>query len=306
MKKHHLSYVEFYITNVCDLNCTDCNRFNNYAFKGHRFWDDVKEKYNNWSTMLSIGTIGIIGGEPLLNPDLFKWIDGIVKLWPESSIIIVTNGTRLNHTPNLYKEILKYKGKVKLEVSHHNSETWDNAFKNLELFLEKDAKKEVQHNKVWSECLTEEHTHDIYRYTDFNNIQARLIPSWHFKDSSLKYENFEFSLYESNPEEAFNNCIMQTCHHMMDGKLYKCAPIGVLPDFMEQYKVTLTENQKKIIESYAPAESDWSNEKLDVFMENLITKTHIPQCSLCSANPKQKIINSTNKKIKIYPINKQH
>jgi hypothetical protein len=304
--KYHLSYAEFYITHVCNLNCPDCNRFNNYAFKGHQRWDDVKEAYSNWSKILTIGTIGIIGGEPLLNPDLFKWIEGLKILWPKANILIVTNGTRLNYVPNLYQEILKYKGKVRLDVSHHNPDTWSDAFTTLESFLDKDVKKEIQINKVWNDCLTDDRSVKMFRYTDRNNIQSRLIPSWHFTDSSLKYENSEFSLHESDPEEAFKNCIMQDCHHMMDGKLYKCAPIGVIPKFMEQYHVTLTKNQKDLIDSYAPAEYNWSDEKLDKFMDNLISKTHIPQCALCSANPEPKLITADTKKPKIYPIKKQN
>ena len=306
--KYDLSYVEFYITHVCNLNCTDCNRFNNYAFKGHQRWDDVKEAYSNWSKILTIDTIGIIGGEPLLNPDLFKWIDGLKILWPNAHILIITNGTRLNYVPNLYQEILKYKGKVRLDVSHHDPSTWVDAFKNLELFLGNIIKKEIHTkiNKIWNNCLNEDHSVTMFRYTDSNNIQSRLIPSWHFKDSSLKYVNSEFSLHESDPKEAFKNCIMQGCQHMMDGKLYKCAPIGVIPKFMEQYHVTLTTNQKDLIDNYAPAEFNWSDEKLDKFMDNLISKTHIPQCALCSSNPEPKLITADTKKPKIYPIKKQN
>jgi organic radical activating enzyme len=299
--KYRLNYSEFYITNVCDLSCPDCNRFNNYAFKGHHYWDNNKEAYSNWSKIVDIGTIGIIGGEPLLNPDIFKWIDGLVNLWPKSKIIIVTNGTRLNQLSNLYDKLLKYKGKVTLEISHHNPSTWVDALKNLELFLEQDIKKEIKIDKAWNECLTEEYSVGDYRYTDCNNIQARMLPSWQFGDSSLKYQNSEFTLHESNPEEAFKICIMKNCHHFMDGKLYKCAPIAVIPKFMEQYQVTVTENQKDLIDTYAPAEYNWSFEKLDKFMDNLITKSHIPQCSLCSSNPKVKTITASTKKVKIYP-----
>ena len=40
---HRLNYAEFYITNVCNLNCTECNRFNNYHFSGHQRWDDYSD-----------------------------------------------------------------------------------------------------------------------------------------------------------------------------------------------------------------------------------------------------------------------
>jgi hypothetical protein len=55
--KYHLSYAEFYITHVCNLNCPDCNRFNNYAFKGHQRWDDVKKLTVSVSVLNTIGVI---------------------------------------------------------------------------------------------------------------------------------------------------------------------------------------------------------------------------------------------------------
>jgi hypothetical protein len=41
-------------------------------------------------------------------------------------------------------------------------------------------------------------------------------------------------------------------------------------------------------------------------MDNIISKTHIPQCSLCSANPEHNLITADTKKPKIYPIKKQN
>ena len=32
--------IEFYITNVCNIACPQCNRFNNWNFKGHQIWKD--------------------------------------------------------------------------------------------------------------------------------------------------------------------------------------------------------------------------------------------------------------------------
>lgn len=39
---NRLDYMEFYITNVCNLTCTGCNRFNNYKFKGFQRWTEDK------------------------------------------------------------------------------------------------------------------------------------------------------------------------------------------------------------------------------------------------------------------------
>lgn len=85
--------VEFYITNVCNLTCRGCNRFNNLNFKGHQYWDDHADAYEAWSKRLDIPRITIIGGEPTLNPDLEKWASNLRRLWPNAVIMIQTNGT---------------------------------------------------------------------------------------------------------------------------------------------------------------------------------------------------------------------
>lgn len=85
--------VEFYITNVCNLTCRGCNRFNNLNFKGHQYWADHADAYEAWSKRLDLPRITIIGGEPTLNPDLELWTMNLRRLWPDAVIMIQTNGT---------------------------------------------------------------------------------------------------------------------------------------------------------------------------------------------------------------------
>ena len=85
--------VEFYITNVCNLSCRGCNRFNDLNFKGHQRWTEHAEAYEAWSKRLDIPRITIIGGEPTLNPDLELWASNLRRLWPDAVIMIQTNGT---------------------------------------------------------------------------------------------------------------------------------------------------------------------------------------------------------------------
>jgi organic radical activating enzyme len=85
--------VEFYITNVCNLTCRGCNRFNDLNFKGHQRWADHAAAYEAWSHRLDLPQITIIGGEPTLNPDLELWVSNLRRLWPDSVIMVQTNGT---------------------------------------------------------------------------------------------------------------------------------------------------------------------------------------------------------------------
>ncbi len=54
-----------------------------------------------------------------------------------------------------------------------------------------------------------------------------------------------------------------------------------LPMFMEQYRVTLTEEQEELLNAYRPASPDWDEDRLDAFFQNLNGKKPIDQCALC-------------------------
>jgi len=111
--------VEFYITNVCNLECRGCNRFNDEKFKGHQLWDDYAEEIEHWAARLEIPRMTIIGGEPTLNPDLEKWAVNLRRLWPDSVIMIQTNGTY--QRPEYLKFWDKYR--VGFGLSLHDPET---------------------------------------------------------------------------------------------------------------------------------------------------------------------------------------
>jgi len=89
------SVIEFYITNQCNLACTNCNRFNDHDFRGHYYWEDSAESVEAWSQRINASMIVIIGGEPSLHPGLETWVVNLRRLWPETTIMIQSNGTDL-------------------------------------------------------------------------------------------------------------------------------------------------------------------------------------------------------------------
>jgi molybdenum cofactor biosynthesis enzyme MoaA len=135
-KKIQIPTVEFYITNVCNLTCQGCNRFNNYKFSGFQRWADYKEIYAQWATELSIGRIGILGGEPLLNPDIMQWLNGIRTFWPNSGLTITTNGYQLNKVKGLYEFILTHKNNTFLSIGIHNKIDKQRIINNVKNFLQ--------------------------------------------------------------------------------------------------------------------------------------------------------------------------
>ena len=87
------SVIEFYITNQCNLACTNCNRFNDHDFRGHYSWEDSADAVTAWSQRINAPLITIIGGEPSLHPGLETWVANLRRLWPSTDVMIQSNGT---------------------------------------------------------------------------------------------------------------------------------------------------------------------------------------------------------------------
>jgi organic radical activating enzyme len=140
--KNTVSQIDFHITNVCNFNCTDCSNFNDYYFSGQQKWEDHKDVYKKWGELVEINHISILGGEPLLNPTVLEWIDGIAEIWTKPDIVITTNGSRLNQVKDLYSTIVKYNGRVHIGIALHNIDRKDEVIADSKEFLQEIALEE--------------------------------------------------------------------------------------------------------------------------------------------------------------------
>ena len=97
LDKPFLPYLEFHVADQCNLNCRACEHYSGLV-KGEVFPDYKKfeadiQKLKEY--IADIGIIRILGGEPLLNPELEKYIGLARTLYPMASIYLVTNGLAL-------------------------------------------------------------------------------------------------------------------------------------------------------------------------------------------------------------------
>ena len=85
MSKYVFDRLEFYITNVCNLTCNGCNRYNNYKFSGFWPWAEAEPVIRAWAEKIDVRHPVILGGEPLLHPDIVNWITGLREIFPNYS-----------------------------------------------------------------------------------------------------------------------------------------------------------------------------------------------------------------------------
>jgi hypothetical protein len=332
---HILNRVEFYITNVCNLNCPDCNRFNNFAFKGHHRWADYEHEYLAWSKKLNlIENAGIMGGEPLSNPDLPNWMEGISRLWPNvSTYSIATNGTYLNTCPDLYQLLKKYK--FKLVISGHNAKNVINEIKSIEKFfptppvhnlaINSDQWKSryhqskqlhwpdlvdiddffnlpesIQHEAIYPHAV---HPWQLFQssFTD-GHVEVTFRPILYFYQSPLIYNSNTNSLtmHNSDPVKAMHSCYFKNCPAFVRGKLHKCSPTALLPEFVNQLQIDVSDTDRILMNAYRAAQADWSSEEIEAFLENQKKAVPVAQCKFCPETLSTGMpLLSTTKKIKI-------
>ena len=337
MNRAHISYVEFYITNVCDFNCEGCNRLNNYHFTGHQLWKDYAEVYEQWAEKLDIGRITILGGEPTLNPSLPEWITNIRRLWPRAEMMLLTNGTNFHRVKNLY-ELIK-NNNVLFSVQLHNMDRYDDIIDSVRKLLvnpvfSRDTPAVRNHHKItWKESYNQVkdpswpdvdfdtfHTlpeniqqeciniHKIdpetfmvnaarLLVTDDNNVRVSIDYAESFWLPPIWRDNNTFHVYNSDPVVAHEVCPSKNCTHLIRGKMYKCHNVALLPEFSQQFYVDISKEDQTLLDSYQPLTADKSVAEMQQFIDRLTG--YIDQCKLCPSEHKRTRIKSSNVKPKV-------
>jgi radical SAM family protein len=97
LKKPVLNYVEFHLTDHCNLRCKGCGHFSTIASPNYAEIGQYESDLNRLRKLFSnINVIRLMGGEPLLHPHPESFITVTRELFPLADIRFVTNGTLLS------------------------------------------------------------------------------------------------------------------------------------------------------------------------------------------------------------------
>lgn len=277
-----IPYIEFYITNVCNLTCSNCNRFNDFDFKGWQRWSDYEKDYEAWSKHVRLQRVTILGGEPLLNPSVLDWVDGINRIFGKV-VQVLTNGTRLNHVPDLYDRLIQFHDPTAnhirnwLGVSLHNPADRERCFEEIHKFLRGDiryfAKDPNDPGLTWGAD---------HLFIDSNNMTIGVWEYQEFYTAAVQRDVFgQYTLHNSDPTVAHDNCGFAKfgCHHFIKGALYKCGPVALFPEFDQQHPFILSPEDRDILTSYRPLRPEEFETRGQQFLSTI--KDVIPQCKFC-------------------------
>ena len=187
-----LSQVEFHLVDHCNLNCACCNHFTPVTPEHFFKIEDIVSDFKKLKKIFdNIGKIFILGGEPLLHPDITKLFEPLRKIYPKSEIVIITNGILLDEMDeNFWNALVEY---------------------NIALSMTKYPIK-VDYEKQLKKC----DKLGIKSYF-FNN------PRFRMKKMNLDPDG------RSDKNCTFNKCSERKCHFLRDSKLYVCTAIPNIP-----------------------------------------------------------------------------
>ena len=246
-----------------------CNRFNNYNFTGYQRWSDYADVYQQWAEQVDIGNIGILGGEPLLNPTFLEWVQGINQLWPGKKLRIISNGFRLDRHADLYP-VLEQHRNIELWVGIHNKQHKSEIIQKVKDFTQAPHTVSFNTDNPYQQYMT---------VTDARGVCIKIEYNWWFHQGAIVKQDAALTLHQSDVIKAHDICHMKTCHHFIRGELYKCGVAAVLPEFDQQHPLTLSTQDRELMLSYRPLKITDSHAAKQQFVNSL--DQPIDQCRFC-------------------------
>ena len=94
----HLDYFCIQLVGECNLKCRGCDHFSPLAVGEYLSLNEFEKDFKRLAelTETKVKRIGLMGGEPLLHPELIKFFPVSRKYFPDSDIQLVTNGILLS------------------------------------------------------------------------------------------------------------------------------------------------------------------------------------------------------------------
>jgi GR25 family glycosyltransferase involved in LPS biosynthesis len=246
IRKIDVFKVEIHASHACNFTCESCSHFSNQGHKGFLSVEEADRQMGFWSNRLNPQWFAVIGGEPLLNPNIEKILEVARKHW-KGDVEIITNGFLLPNFPNLGSLLERLD--IRLVISKH-SDTPD-------------------FNAKWNE---------IMQYLARRNMKHNVKDS--VSDWTRRYKGWGPNVlpYEDNrPKDSWNICPAKFCLQILEGKLYKCPLIAYLKLQKKRWPEISTKWDRYL--EYKPLEPTATDQELYDF----VNAKHEYICEMCPA-----------------------
>lgn len=164
--KYEIDYIEFWATGHCNLNCKGCSSCSPIAEKWFLDLKSIRRDLMRLKELdINIHNITILGGEPLLHPELSKIMDAVKEVYPDARLGLITNGLLLMQMPcEFWNACVKYNAKLSITCFPVMSE--DLRCKIKEKLQNEKLDYHMTNKKRFNKILTQDHTGDIQEITE--------------------------------------------------------------------------------------------------------------------------------------------
>jgi len=279
--------MEHIVTWHCNLRCTNCS--SGSPFQAHRD-DDLSifvRDLNILGKYVDTPYIRLIGGEPLLHPQILDYLREIKKAGYKSNV--ATNGLLLSSMPDEFFELVDL---VSLSIYTNNNVNYEKIVNILE-----------QKGVYWKNVI------DIDNVLEnFQSMKEYQDYIWHEKNTFVLLDKYERHTDET-VKEIYDPCLLKDmCHSFHHGKYYKCnicitkGPqynnMGIPTDwdFVETDGFDFTgDNEEQImtgLRDFVYGEAHKTPMKACYYCEGYCTSKHIPHGQY-SKNTVQQILSDS-------------
>jgi len=271
--KMTLPFLETMITQVCNMSCLGCTNYSDLKHSGYVSWDQGKQWISDWLNRVNIPDFGIIGGEPLINPECKQWLIGLRELIPHAQIRFTTNGLLLDRNQELI-DLMYELGNISFKITAHiNTPEIDELIDSI--------LKRYPWTPVREFGIDRWLTHNDFRF----HVKR---PETFVKTYRNNYS--DMLPWNSDPTDAFDNCVQQTCPLLHQGKIYKCSTSGLLSETVNRVAPgNLMQWDPYIVSGL---DSNCSDQDLKEFIDNF-GKPH-SQCGQCPSKQSDSVISHLN------------
>lgn len=202
-EKIRLEYIEIQIVNHCNLRCKGCTHFANIAEPYFITVEEFERNIIELSNKFDIKIIRLLGGEPLLHPEIIKLAEIARKYLKKSTISITTNGLLLAEQNELFWRTLQINNII-IDVSLYpiHNEIYEKSFRKME-----------ENNIEYYVKKT-----DYFSY--FTNINAAY-----------------------NKKSSFNKCPIKYCIIVSKNRIYHCPITACLYIYNEKFHTRLKDSK---------------------------------------------------------------
>ena len=207
--KKNENYLDIHITEHCNLNCKSCAHFSPIAEKKFIDLNKLTQTYTNLCKYYNkfFDSIHLLGGEPLLHPQIIKILNLTRSFFPRKKIEIVTNGILLTKMPEKFWQTC-YNNNISIYVSQYSK---------------------------------------IIDYSKMIQIIERYKVKYHLSSPINEFRNYYLNINAQNSDKDINykQCKYGgQCMQLKDNKIYPCYTAAYI-EHVNKYFNTNFEQQKE-------------------------------------------------------------